>query len=135
MSKKVGDMMISERIKMIRNHFKLSQSEFGERIGLSRGAVVNLEMNRLKNPGDQTLRYNLICREFGINEEWLRTGKGPMLSAKTEEEEFAIWAARHLKIDSDSFKRRFVRAMMNLSDDDWKVLEKYINDMTKDPAN
>lgn len=127
--------MISERIKMIRNHFKLSQSEFGERIGLSRGAVVNLEMNRLKNPGDQTLRYNLICREFGINEEWLRTGKGQMLSAKTEEEEFAIWAARHLKIDSDSFKRRFVRAMMNLSDDDWKVLEKYINDMTKDPAD
>lgn len=128
-------MMISERIKMIRNHFKLSQSEFGERIGLSRGAVVNLEMNRLKNPGDQTLRYKLICKEFGINEEWLRTGKGQMLSAKTEEEEFAIWAARHLKIDSDSFKRRFVRAMMNLSDDDWKVLEKYINDMTKDPAN
>ena len=127
-------MMISERIKLIRTHFKLSQSEFGERIGLSRGAVVNLEMNRLKNPGDQTLRYNLICREFGINEEWLRTGKGSMLSAKTEEEEFAIWAARHLKIDSDSFKRRFVRAMMNLSDDDWKALEKYINDMTKDPA-
>ena len=127
-------MMISERIKLIRTHFKLSQSEFGERIGLSRGAVVNLEMNRLKNPGDQTLRYNLICREFGINEEWLRTGKGSMLSAKTEEEEFAIWAARHLKIDSDSFKRRFVRAMMNLSDDDWKVLEKYINDITKDPA-
>lgn len=125
--------MISERIKMIRNHFKLSQSEFGERIGLSRGAVVNLEMNRLKNPGDQTLRYNLICREFGINEEWLRTGKGQMLSAKTEEEEFAIWAARHLKVESDSFKRRFVRAMMNLSDDDWTVLEKYINDMTKDP--
>lgn len=127
--------MISERIKMIRLHFGLSQTEFGERIGVSRGAVVNLEMNRLKNPGDQTLRYNLICREFGINEEWLRTGKGQMLSAKTEEEEFAIWAARHLKIDSDSFKRRFVRAMMNLSDDDWKVLEKYINDMTKDPAN
>lgn len=126
-------MMISERIKMIRNHFKLSQSEFGERIGLSRDAIANMEMNRLKNPGDQTLRYNLICREFGINEEWLRNGKGPMLSAKTEEEEFAIWAARHLKIDSDSFKRRFVRAMMNLSDDDWRVLEKYINDMTKDP--
>lgn len=128
-------MMISERIKMIRNHFKLSQSEFGERIGLSRGAVVNLEMNRLKNPGDQTLRYNLICREFGINEEWLRTGKGSMLSAKTEEEEFAIWAARHLKVNSDSFKRRFVRAMMSLSDDDWRVLEKYINDITKDPAD
>ena len=128
-------MMISERIKMIRNHFKLSQSEFGERIGLSRDAIANMEMNRLKNPGDQTLRYNLICREFGINEEWLRTGEGQMLSAKTEEEEFAIWAARHLKIDSDSFKRRFVRAMMNLSDDDWKVLEKYIKDMTKDPAN
>ena len=126
--------MISERIKMIRNHFKLSQSEFGERIGLSRDAIANMEMNRLKNPGDQTLRYNLICREFGINEEWLRTGKGQMLSAKTEEEQFAIWAARHLKVSSDSFKRRFVRAMMNLSDDDWKVLEKYINDMTKDPA-
>ena len=126
--------MISERIKLIRHHFDLSQTEFGERIGLSRDAIANMEMNRLKNPGDQTLRYNLICREFGINEEWLRTGKGSMLSAKTEEEELAIWAGRHLKIDSDSFKRRFIRAMMNLSDDDWKVLEKYINDMTKDPA-
>lgn len=120
------------RIKELRLKNGLTQEKMAEIMNLSKGYIYQIEA------GKQAVSDRFIddvCRIFRINEEWLRTGKGPMLSAKTEEEEFAIWAARHLKVDSDSFKRRFVRAMMNLSDDDWKVLEKYINDMTKDPAD
>lgn len=120
------------RIKEFRLKNSLTQEKMAEIMNLSKGYIYQIEA------GKQAVSDRFIddvCRIFRINEEWLRTGKGPMLSAKTEEEEFAIWAARHLKIDSDSFKRRFVRAMMNLSDNDWKVLEKYINDMTKDPAD
>ena len=120
------------RIKEFRLKNGLTQEKMAEIMNLSKGYIYQIEA------GKQAVSDRFIddvCRIFRINEEWLRTGKGPMLSAKTEEEEFAIWAAQHLKIDSNSFKRRFVRAMMNLSDNDWKVLEKYINDMTKDPAD
>ena len=120
------------RIKEFRLKNGLTQEKMAEIMNLSKGYIYQIEA------GKQAVSDRFIddvCRIFRINEEWLRTGKGQMLSAKTEEEQFAIWAARHLKIDSDSFKRRFVRAMMNLSDDDWKALEKYIKDITKDPAN
>ena len=123
--------IVRHRIKKFRESQKLTQIKLAEKLHYNRNYIYLMESGRAPVT-DRFIRD--LCDKLGANEEWLRTGKGSMLSAKTEEEEFAIWAARHLKIDSDSFKRRFVRAMMNLSDDDWKVLEKYINDMTKDPA-
>lgn len=66
--------MIGERIKELRKALSLTQTAFGERIGLKQNSVALIEAGRATS--DQTIFA--ICREFRVNEEWLRTGSGEM---------------------------------------------------------
>ena len=66
--------MIGERIKELRKALSLTQTAFGERIGLKQNSVALIEAGRATS--DQTIFA--ICREFRVNEEWLRTGAGDM---------------------------------------------------------
>lgn len=76
-------MTIGERIKEVRKSSDLTQTDFGKRVKIS-GASVSMIEKGINNPSDQTI--NLICREFHVNEDWLRTGAGEM-SAKSYEDE------------------------------------------------
>ena len=62
--------MIGERIKQVRKALGLTQTRFGEIIGLKQNSVALIEAGR--ETSDQTIFA--ICREFRVNEEWLRTG-------------------------------------------------------------
>jgi transcriptional regulator with XRE-family HTH domain len=75
---------LSERISEIRKHAGLSQGAFGDRINLSRNFVWMLE-NGKRLPSDRTIAD--ICREFNVNEQWLRTGQGDMLSQESRDQE------------------------------------------------
>lgn len=66
--------MIGERIKELRKALGLTQTKFGDRIGLKQNSVALIETGRPTS--DQTIFA--ICREFRVNEEWLRTGAGEM---------------------------------------------------------
>ena len=66
--------MIGERIKELRKALSLTQTAFGERIGLKQNSVALIEAGRATS--DQTIFA--ICREFRVSEEWLRTGAGEM---------------------------------------------------------
>ena len=66
-------MTIGERIKLIRKENGLTLDKFGNKIKISGQSVSRLE-NGINNPADRTIA--LICREFGIEEAWLRTGEG-----------------------------------------------------------
>lgn len=61
------------RIKKIRLESGLSQEAFGKRIKIRRSSVSKIETGE-NSPSDQTI--SLICKEFSVNEEWLRTGEG-----------------------------------------------------------
>ena len=67
--------MMNERIKQIRKELSLTMEKFGERLGVRKTAISLIESGR-NNLTDQMLKA--ICREFNVNEEWLRTGKGEM---------------------------------------------------------
>lgn len=66
---------MNERIRCLREEIGLSRAAFGQRIGVSGDVINNLERGRveIKEP-----MIKLICSEFSINEEWLRTGSGEM---------------------------------------------------------
>lgn len=64
---------IQERILFIRNHNHLSQGEMAERIKLTRAHISNLETGK-RSPSD--IIITMICNEFSVNENWLRTGEG-----------------------------------------------------------
>ena len=68
---------MNERIKEIREVLKLSQEEFGKRIGITRAAISNIEKG-IRNPREQTIKF--ICKEYKINQNWLKSGIGEMFS-------------------------------------------------------
>lgn len=70
------------RIKKIRKELDLTQQEFANRLGIKRGAVANYELGR-NEPIDAVI--SLICREFDVREEWLRTGNGEMFKPRSSD--------------------------------------------------
>lgn len=88
-----------ERLKKLRKYLDLTQREFGERIGVKGNTIAQYEMGR-NEPIDSV--FNLICREFNVNPEWLRTGKGEMLVVLPEEDEYFA-AATEISNDNDTF--------------------------------
>ncbi|MEE0874140.1 MAG: helix-turn-helix transcriptional regulator [Ruminococcus sp.] len=68
-------MPISERIRTLRKELKLSQEAFGEKIGVSKGVIVNLELERAPA---KDLMLKMICRTFNVNPLWLENGEGEM---------------------------------------------------------
>lgn len=66
---------MKDRIRKIRRDLDLTQQEFADRIGIKRNTIANYETGR-NEPIDSVV--SLICREFGVNEEWLRDGIGDM---------------------------------------------------------
>lgn len=66
---------MNERIRCLREKLGLSRAAFGQKIGVSGDVINNLERGRveIKEP-----IIKLICSEFSVNEDWLRTGIGEM---------------------------------------------------------
>ena len=110
---------MNERIKAARKALKLSQEEFGRRIGLSKFAISNYENG--KQPITER-SFSDICREFNICEEWLRTGAGEMF-LYTEESAIAQLAQEH---GLDEFAVRALTAYQKLTPANRAVIKQYI---------
>ena len=110
---------MNTRIKQIRTEAGLTQSQFAEKIGLSRNYVAMIEIGQ-RDPSDRTISD--ICRIFDIQEDWLRHGLEPMRAAKSREEEIAELVGSVLSGSSD-FKKAVIRMICSRSDDELKALE------------
>lgn len=112
---------MKDRLKVLRKELGLTQEKFADRLGVKRNTIATYEIGR-NEPIDAII--SLICREFNVNEEWLRTGNGEMFIEVDKENQLIIWAANILKDESDTFRRRFVKMLMELDESDWETLEK-----------
>lgn len=112
---------MNKRIKEIRTYFNLTQQEFANRIKVKRNTVATYEMGR-SIPSDSAIA--LICKEFNVNETWLRTGEGNMFSSNDRTTTIANLVNQLLSEEKDSFKTRFITMLANLSVDEWEFLEK-----------
>lgn len=74
--REVNGLSIGTRIRIVRKHYELNQTEFGKRIGLKQTAIGQYE-NGQHRVADRTIL--LICEKYSVNEKWLRTGEGDML--------------------------------------------------------
>ena len=111
---------MKERIKKLRKHLDLTQREFGERIGIKGTSIANYELGR-NEPIDAVI--SLICREFNVNEAWLRSGTGEMFIEMDKELQLMEWAGRVLGSESQDFKKKFIKMLMSLSENEWEWLE------------
>ena len=119
---------MQERIKALRKTLGLTQQNFAERIGVKRQTVAQYEIGR-NIPTDMAI--NLICREFSVDETWLRTGEGEMFRARTQSEELASFFGRLLTLDDADIQSRFVTALSHVGPEGWAALEKFIDDLTE----
>ena len=112
---------MNERIKKVRKSLGLTQDEFGRRLGVTRGAITNIEYNKVE---PKPLFVELLCREFNVNETWLRTGEGEMFVTHTRDEAIAAFVGRVLASENDSFQKRLISVLAGLKEDEWEQLEK-----------
>ena len=82
--------MLNERISKVRKEFGLTQEKFAERIGLTQNFVWMIEKGH-RIPSNRTIAD--ICREFHVNETWLRTGEGEMFATEDQQQEIAEFFA------------------------------------------
>lgn len=115
---------MNERIKKIRLQKNLNQTDFAKKISVSRSAVCKMESGE-NSPSDQTI--SLICREFNVNEEWLRTGQGEPYIELNKDAQIAGMLADIQRAGDDTFKYRLVSALAKLDESDWESLEKLID--------
>ena len=97
---------MKNRIKRLRKELDLTQQELADKIGISRGNIGAYEVGK-NVPSDAVL--SLICREFNVNEAWLRTGDGEMFRAAPSD-----------VLDQLAHK-------YNLSNADCIIIEKFVN--------
>ena len=122
---------MNERIRSLINALKIKQSEFAQRIGVSRPFVSEL-CSGAKNPSDRTIAD--ICREFGVNEHWLRTGEGDMFVNPSREEEIMRLAATVVRDPSSEFQRRFVSVLARLTPEQWQLMEEMARKLLQEQA-
>lgn len=120
---------IGERVRHLRKDIlNLTLVDASSRLAISNQSLSAIETGK-NNPSDQTIRS--ICREFGVNEIWLRTGAGEMFRPEEESEELARNLKRLMNGRPDSLARRAVRVLLRYEPDgpEWQVLEKIYNDV------
>ncbi len=108
---------MNERIKKIREAIGLTQEDFGKRIGSARNTIANYE-NGNRNPSNSVLLS--ICREFNVNETWLRTGEGEMF-CRLETNDIVAKATRLLG-EKDPMFEAFIETYSSLDPSDRKIL-------------
>ncbi|MFR4880749.1 MAG: helix-turn-helix domain-containing protein [Coprococcus sp.] len=121
---------MNERIRLLRKELGLNQSDFGNKIGVKQGTVAGYESGA-RTPLDAVV--SSICREFDVNEEWLRTGEGEMFEQMTEQQKLLKYTGMLLK-DKDSAIvnaiQSFIITYEQLDDTSKATLEKIAQQFT-----
>lgn len=113
-------MTQGERIKEVRKSLKLTLEKFGEKIGVKKNAISAVENNR-NSLSEQMAKS--VCREYNVNETWLRTGEGEMFLPVNRKTKIEKLTNQLLSEESDSFKNRLVSVLADLSENEWEFLE------------
>ena len=121
-------LSLHERIDALIKALGMKKTEFAKKLNLSQPFVSELCSGR-SCPSDRTISD--ICREFDVNETWLRTGEGEMFIEKSREEEIAAFIGNILKGEPD-FRRRLVSVLARLSVEEWQMLEQMAKQLNEE---
>lgn len=113
-------MSYGKRVFELRKKLNLTLEKFGEPLGVTKTAISRIEKEE-RTITDQMAKA--ICREYGVNENWLRTGDGDMFVPQTRSEKIAEFAGSLMREEDSSFKKRLIEALAQLDEKDWEVLE------------
>lgn len=112
---------MADRISKVVRDKEKTKTAFSDRINVSQ-AFVSQMCSGLKVPSDRTIAD--ICREYDVNEEWLRTGQGDPYVQLSRDEELAQFFGNVMKGEDPDFRRRLLSVMSRLTTDEWALLER-----------
>ena len=112
-------MTENDRVKALRKELGLTMEKFGDRIGVKKSAISDIENGR-NRVSDQV--FKSICREFNVSSDWLRDGTGDMFITLSRNESIAYFVEELMKEERASFKVRLIDVLSKLDEDEWQVL-------------
>lgn len=110
---------INQRIDFLVRSLGVTKTKFAESIHVSSQFVSSL-CSGAKQPSDRTIAD--ICREYGVSEEWLRTGDGEMMQKLTRNQEIAEFMGRLMNDPDDAPRKRFISIVSKLGVEEWDML-------------
>lgn len=114
--------IINERIKQIRKYLKLSQPDFGKRLGVSRDVIANIDRDAVE---PKMIFLEHLCQVYKVNPDWLLHGEGEMFmdspEDKAEDELSAFFADVMLDKKPDACTD-LLRVLSRVKDDEWEIL-------------
>lgn len=124
-------MSLGERIRAVRKESGLTQVDFAKRLKIAGQSVSKLEKGE-NSPSAQTIA--MICREFHVREEWLRTGEGPMREELSRDEALAAELEKVLTAGPEDFRQKIIAALVQLPPEWWSKLEEKVRELLLDPS-
>lgn len=116
---------INTRIAAVIQASGLTKTAFAERVKVSQQHISRLAKDG--TPSDRTIAD--ICREFNVNEQWLRTGEGEMFSTLSREEEITKFAMEIIRDPGSEFQRQLLTTMARLEPAQWKLMEQMLDQL------
>lgn len=112
-------MTRGERVRMARKSLGLTLEKFGAKIGLRKSSLSQVE-NGINELTESNIKA--ICREFNVNEDWLRTGNGGSENMFIPEDMRYINTVGKLGNEQNEFKKFYFNMLMDLPDEYWDYL-------------
>ncbi len=119
---------MNKRISALIETLQMKKSDFAKTIKVSAPFVSEL-CSGAKRPSDRTVSD--ICREFNVNEMWLRTGEGDMFVQRSRNEEMAAFFGDVLSGQTD-FRYRLISALSRMTTEQWEALEQVAVNLAED---
>ncbi len=119
-----------QRVKAVRKELGMTLDAFGKRVGVTKTAISNIE-NGARCLTDQMLLS--ICREFNVNEQWLRSGEGDMFLRLSRNDEIAAYVARVMKDENAYYQQKMLLFFSRLSPEMLRKLEEVAKDILSEP--
>lgn len=119
---------LNDRISLLIVTLNIKKTAFAERLNVSQAFVSQL-CSGAKQPSDRTISD--ICREFNVSEKWLKSGEGEMFISLTKNQIITDFMGDLIIDEDESFKRRLIEALAKLNPEDWEVLERLAENITK----
>ena len=117
-----------ERIRILRKqNLKLSQEQFGEKLGVSRTVIKNIELDNLARPEQKEPLYRLICETFHVNYSWLTSGVGEMFVVTNQT--FLDRLSTEYGL-SDTAKS-IIECYLNLNDEQRSVVDDFVKSVAE----
>lgn len=117
---------MKDRIKEVRQTYNLSQEDFGKRLGVSRGVITNIELNKVS---PKPLFIDLICKVFGVNKHWLVTGDGEMFEDMDDDAKFELICTEIANSD-DIMLKNAIKTYWKLSAEHKKVVWDFLDSIS-----